>query len=1011
MDTTKKAFAYTPPANGYPEWNNNPETFQLNREMAHATMMPYPERDLAVEGDREASPFRTSLDGEWRFRFAERPEERDVDFYKTDRDMSSWDTIQVPSHWQLQGWDYPHYTNTRYPWEEREDIKPPFAPTVYNPVGQYVRTVDVALVEGERYLLHFEGVESAFYLWINGVLVGYSEDTFTPAEFDVTDVLKNGENRIAVEVYRWCDASWLEDQDFWRMSGIFRSVFLYRRPDVAIRDFFVRSRVDSAKATLTVNVSLANDSGKAVSDMHLSGELLDDHGRTVADAHTAPGEIGDYSDETLTFTLQEPKLWSAEEPNLYTLVLKSELHGREVYVSAKTGIRTFGMEDGLMKINGKRIVFKGVNRHEFSPETGRAAITKDEMREDILKMKQHNINAVRTSHYPNHPYLYELCDEYGLYVIDEVNLETHGTWVYGQEGLQETVPGDKPEWTANLLDRCASMFERDKNHPSIVMWSLGNESFGGTNFLEMHRFFKERDETRLVHYEGVFHYRETDEASDVESTMYIPPHKVEEYALDAEKNGGAKPYILCEYAHVMGNSLGNFYQYTDLFQKYDILQGGFIWDWRDQALWKEENGTRFLAYGGDFGESPHDGNFSGNGLITADGKLTPQIKEVKHCYQYIDFDWENGTLSVTNNYLFRDLGFLEGRFELRCDGELTATGSFPLLAAPGERETIPLPVSEKSASGTAVLTVSAVLAADEAWAEEGFEAASAEWTLSEASIPEKADPVTPYADEKQVVLKAGGTEAVVSKASGLLISLTVNGIEQLMEPLKPTFWRAMTDNDRGCKLPERTAVWQNPQVQHVKVTVDEVAVSAVLELDNGSRVTLCYELGTEGGLDVSMTLQPGAGLPELPAVGLELQMSAADSFSWFGLGPHETYRDRKLSGRTGIWQAAPEDRLAPYLKPQECGNIADLKQLKVGSLDIQALTSSEGSVLPWSPAELEAATHVHKLPESDKTVIRLLAGQMGVGGDDSWGQETHGEFKLFADRDYHAAWRLRTVQN
>ena len=529
-------FNYTPPSNGYPEWNNNPEIFQLNRNDAHATLMPYLTVEEALEGERTSSAFYHSLNGNWKFAFAENPDKRIPNFYESNFDCSLWETIKVPAHWQLQGYDYPQYTNVRYPWEGNEDIQPPFAPTKYNPVGQYVQMVKVPESwKGTPIYISFQGVESAFYVWLNGHFVGYSEDTFTPAEFDLTPYLIDGENKLAVEVYRWSDASWLEDQDFWRMSGIFRDVYLYSTPNVHINDFFVITELDDKykHANLKIQANISNYYQEKVNNLTFQATLYDNDKQEVLEKPIEYAldinNIGSINISTTTL-VENPLKWSAEHPNLYTLVISLiDENGTIIETeSSKIGFRTFELKDGLMKINGKRIVFKGVNRHEFAADKGRA-VDYEDMVHDIKLMKQHNINAVRTSHYPNHPLWYELCDEYGLYVIDETNLETHGSWGYGQNGEGDAIPGSKPEWTENVLDRCNSMFQRDKNHPSVIIWSLGNESFGGENFIKMHDYLREKDPTRIVHYEGIFHFRESEAASDIESTMYISPDGVEKY--------------------------------------------------------------------------------------------------------------------------------------------------------------------------------------------------------------------------------------------------------------------------------------------------------------------------------------------------------------------------------------------------------------------------------------------------------------------------------------------------
>ncbi|GGM38530.1 beta-galactosidase [Paraliobacillus quinghaiensis] len=1030
MAKNLKKFTYTPPVNGYPEWNNNPDIFALNRRSAHATLMSYPNVDMALKGDRTSSPFYQSLNGEWQFNWVSEPTQRVKNFYKTDYDHDGWNVITVPSHWQLQGYDYPQYTNTTYPWVEKEDIKPPFAPTNYNPVGQYVRKFDVNQdwIDCPVYL-NFQGVESAFYVWVNGDFVGYSEDTFTPAEFDLTPYVVEGENKLAVEVYRWSDASWLEDQDFWRLSGIFRDVYLYATPKQHISDFFVKPVLDDdyLDAELTVDVKV-HDYFQTGDLIELKAMLYDQEEKAVLNKPMSA--MVDFSgkevmDVGIMTNLSNPLKWSAEDPNLYTLVLSLENQNGEVIetASCRVGFRRFELKDGLMQINGKRIVFKGTNRHEFASDKGRA-ITREDMVHDIKLMKQHNINAVRTSHYPNNPVWYELCDEYGLYVIDETNLETHGTWEYGQDGLKETVPGSRPEWTNNVLDRCNSMFQRDKNHPSIVIWSLGNESFGGDNFLKMHDFFVKNDPSRLVHYEGVFHYRESERASDMESTMYISPEGVERYAKMATE--GTKPYILCEYSHAMGNSLGNFYKYTELFDQYPILQGGFIWDWKDQSLLTEtSDGTPYLAYGGDFGESPHDGNFAGNGLIFGDGQVSPKLYEVKRCYQNIKFRSVNlakGEIEITNNYLFTNLSNYQLNWSVTRNGEVVESGKTNVALAPGDTKTMRLDYTLPMADNQEdeyIVTVSFSEKLDQLWCKAGHEIA-----FNQFILPTKAPKLREKTTDTgaiSVEVKANRLEVFgdgftvgFDKDSGRLSSYQIDGIELVKEALTPNFWRAMTDNDRGNGLDMRSRVWREANDARELIQFDyqvlsdsiEVTTLFLYETLNHSQVKLKFVISSTGEVTVDYVLIPGEDLPEIPEIGLMLTMPKSfDRLSWYGKGPHESYWDKQRSAKIARYEGYVRDQYVPYLKPQECGNkvgvrTADLVNVDGVGLTIKGLPTVELNALPYTPKELEAAGHGYALPETDHTVLRINHAQMGVGGDDSWGQRTHKDFTLFANRIY-----------
>ncbi|ANE48192.1 beta-galactosidase [Paenibacillus swuensis] len=1035
--TKKPKFVYTPPANGYPEWNNNPEIFQLNRMEAHANLKTYDSLEEALKGGYKTSSSYLSLNGTWKFAWSENPAQRPQDFYRNDFSHDGWDEIPVPAHWQLQGYDYPQYTNVRYPWEVREPIQPPFAPVNYNPVGSYVRTFTVpAEWKDQPVSISFQGVESAFYVWLNGDLVGYSEDTFTPAEFDLTPYLVDGENKLAVEVYRWCDASWLEDQDFWRMSGIFRDVYLYSAPSRQLTDFFVHTNLDEQlkDAVLEVEASVEDVFGlQGIEGLSVHAHLYhSDKAVTSFELNTDGNSEGSFN-RTGSVTISNPLKWSAEQPNLYTLVLelKDETGKAIQYISSSVGFRKFEIADGLMKINGERVLFRGVNRHEFSCDTGRAVSYEDMVR-DVRIMKANNVNSVRTSHYPNHPRWYELCDEYGLYVIDETNLETHGSWSYGSEVLEErTVPGSHPEWTANVLDRANSMFQRDKNHASIVIWSLGNESFGGDNFLKMHDFFHEADPSRVVHYEGVFHWRASDRASDIESHMYTVPSRVEEYA----KNNPKKPFILCEYSHAMGNSNGGLHKYWELFEKYPVLQGGFIWDWIDQAIRsRTEDGTEYMAYGGDFGETPHDGNFCGNGLLFADGTVTSKLAEVKKCYQTLKFtvkDAAAGQYEIKNGNLFTDLSSYDYKWQLLASGVPSAEGTFTVDGAPGETVTVELTDAVAAAAllvgEEAVLTLSAVTKEASAWAAAGHELAWEQFVLpaatSAVTMSERGS-----ASELNVLPFEGGIEVSGGRftlrfdvATGGLASYKMDGQELLKSAVAPNFWRAYTDNDRGNKHEERTAIWRTAGSERVlthfqwKHKGGTVEVEAGFNLAGGSSCTVVYAVNGEGEVRITQQLAPGNGLPEIPEVGMTFNMDGAfDALTWYGRGPHENYWDRQTSAKLGKFEGKVAEQFVPYLRPQECGNKTGVRYATVLNdagygLEVRGLPEVEFNALPWNFDELEANDHPYKLPVSDKTVVRVNYRQMGVGGDDSWQARTHAEYTLYANREYTFSFLLKGV--
>jgi beta-galactosidase len=1032
----RQKYVYVPPKNGYPEWNNNPEIFELNRMKAHSSLMPFDSVEEALGGKREESKHYLSLNGAWKFNFAAVPEERIKNFYEEGYDVSGWPEINVPGHWQLQGYDYPQYTNVRYPWENTEPLQPPFAPVVYNPVGSYAREFEIPETWEDRpVMICFQGVESAFYVWVNGEMVGYSEDSFTPAEFDLTPYLKKGTNRLAVEVYRWSDASWLEDQDFWRLSGIFRDVYLYSVPEAHIYDFSAVTDLDDdyKNAVLKLRATIENYSERDLGMVSVEAELFDQHSKPVLPAPilmTGSLGLGNSLEVKGEAFVKEPLKWSAEQPNLYTLILSlKDSDGKLLETECcKIGFRRFEIKDNLMLINGKRIVFKGVDRHEFSPGKGRA-IGYEEMLTDIKLMKAFNINAVRTSHYPNNILWYELCDEYGIYIIDENNLETHGSWEYKQEGERPgNIPGSKPEWTLAVLDRCNSMLQRDKNHPCILIWSLGNESWGGENFIKMHDFLKEQDPSRIVHYEGIFHARTWDAASDVESTMYAKVEYMEEYALNQPK----KPCIQCEYSHAMGNSCGDLFKYCDLFDKYPVLQGGFIWDWIDQAIWKKTpEGVEYLAYGGDFGEPQHDGNFCGNGIIFADRTVTPKIYEVKKCYQNVGFeavDLTTGRIKLQNKFLFTNLKEYELIWDIMENGTTVLGGTCTLEVAPLSCSEINLgyTLPDVTVNGTEyILSVHLITTRDYPWALQGHEVAYEQFALPVAI--RQAEPEQPAGslvfDEKSDEYRITGKdfEASFHKDRGTLVSYLYKGEEMIKEAPVPNFWRAYTDNDNGNKLQNRCAVWREASAQRrlvwMKATPSDhqvvVETEYTIPAAAGSRCMLSYTVKSDGEIVIREVLLPDRNLPEIPEISMILTLDKSyDYLMWYGKGPHENYWDRATGAKVGIYHGNVSEQMVPYLRPQECGNKTEVRWAAITDrngkgLMIKGLPHVEVNALPYTPFEIEASDHHYKLPVSNSTVVRIAYRQMGVGGDDSWGAKTHPEFTLFANRQYEYSFSIK----
>lgn len=1030
-------FKYTPPSNGYPEWNNNPEIFQINRMKPHASLMPFNTVEEAFHNNAALSKNYISLNGNWRFSFAENPEKRIKDFYETNYNCSDWPMIKVPGHWQLQGYDYPQYTNKNYPWFGKEDIKPPFAPTKYNPVGSYITSFVIPRAWNNRpVFISFQGVESAFYVWVNGEFLGYSEDSFSPSEFDITPYLIEGENKLAVEVYRWCDASWLEDQDFWRLSGIFRDVYLYSTPEAHINDFSVVTDLDDKyeNARLSLKAKVTNYYGKAIGKISLEANLYDNNKCSVLDkAINIAAELDSENIceiEAAAF-VENPLKWSAEKPNLYTLILslKDENNNIIETESCKVGFRSFELKDGLMKLNGERIIFRGVNRHEFNCRTGRS-ISYEDMLYDIKLMKKFNINAVRTSHYPNNTKWYDLCDEYGLYVIDETNLETHGMWELGYFNEEEILPGSHKEWEGAVIDRCNSMFERDKNHPSIIIWSLGNEAYGGENFIKMHDILKAKDPTRLIHYEGLFHHRATEAASDMETQMYTKPSEVEAYALNNPK----KPFILCEYSHAMGNSCGNLFKYRDLFRKYPILQGGFVWDFIDQAiLTTSSEGIPYLAYGGDFNETPNDSNFCGNGLLFADRSLTPKIYEVKKCYESIRIEAVNlieGNFNVTNEFLFTNLNEYKLIWNITKNGTIVDENEIEIDVKPNSSKKLKLgyKLPEAVTNEEYILTISFALKEDNLWGDANHEISFEQFRLPVSKennyFAVNKPPIMIKEIENIATINGQDFKIAFNKKDGELFSYNFKDTELLQSAIVPYFWRAITDNDRGNNLQERCVTWKEASKNRIINSFNAVIVGDRLEVDTvftlmTSPISTCkvsYSIYGDGEIRITEVLVPNEDLPEIPAVGMMLTMDKSfENLSWYGKGPIENYWDRNKGAKVGIYNGKVLDQFVPYLKPQECGNKTDVRYAMLTNnkgigLLIKGEPAVELNVLPYTPEELEQSAHCYQLPQNTRTAVRINYKQMGVGGDDSWGGKTHEEFTLYSNRSYTYSYSIKGIK-
>lgn len=998
-------------------WLENPEVFAVNRIKAHSSHSFY-EKEEWTEGT--PMPLKQSLNGTWKFAYAKAPALRQTDFYRMDVDCSGFDEIEVPGHIQMQGYDRCQYINTMYPWDGQEELRPPHISWEYNPVGSYVKEFSLKEnLKGKRVFLSFQGVETAFYVWMNGNFVGYSEDSFTPSEFEVTEYLSEGCNKLAVEVYKRSSASWLEDQDFWRFSGIFREVYLYAVPEVHIQDFFVKGNLDDTYANGVFSLEWETLGDAKAYQLEIA--LLDDKENCVytevqrADKGRIPCR-----------KIPDVHPWSAELPYLYTLKLLVRDKKGEVVEAVREpmGFRRFEMKDGIMCINGKRIVFRGVNRHEFGCRKGRA-IGEEEMEWDIRCMKQNNINAVRTSHYPNQNLWYRLCDRYGLYVIDETNLESHGSWQ--KLGVCEpswNVPGSLPQWKAAVLDRAESMFERDKNHPCVVIWSCGNESYAGDDIQAMTDYFHEKDDTRLVHYEGGFWNRAYGEITDMETRMYAKPAEIDAYL----RQNPAKPYISCEYMHAMGNSCGGMKLYTDLEDKYEKYQGGFIWDFIDQAVYHlNDRGQEVLAYGGDFDDRATDYEFCTDGIVYADRRVSPKMQEVKQLYAPIELRPDRHGVTIRNKNNFISTDAYDFSYALLCDGEKVKEGSFRKVLEPLAETYVALPTGDEAVSGEYVLRVSAHLQRDAAWAGAGHEISFGEYVYRKEKEYRKEAPETEFTivhGDVNIGVRGKDFSAMFSKAEGGIASLCYRGVEYITRKPEITYWRAMTDNDRGCKLGFSCAQWMNAgkfqRLKDVQVTEGEnsVMVCFFYEIPGAPKAScsVSYQAEADRSIIVRACYEGAEGLPDLPAFGMEWKLKKQyDRFRYYGYGPDENYIDRMEGAKLGIFESTAEQNLSGYLVPQECGNRVGLRWMEImdsagTGLRFEACGQPfEASVLPYSTMELETAAHLDELGETHHTFVRILAKQMGIGGDDSWGAPVHEQYRISSNENLEVVFRIRPL--
>jgi len=1006
------------------DWENEQVT-GINKMPARATSWSYASPSDALTSDRAQSRM-LSLNGRWKFHFEADSKNRPKDFYRNDALYKEWDDIDVPSCWEMKGYGTPIYTNSTYPFTNN----PPFIDRE-NPVGSYVKKFRLPEEwSNDRIILHFGGISSAGYVWLNGQLVGYSQDSRLPAEFDVTSLVRKGENTLAVQVFRWSDGSYLEDQDHWRMSGIHREVLVLAQPKVSINDFFVRTKFDEdlENALLQVRPEI------------LAPRDADTRGWTIETQLYRPDrqpefkepvslEVNRVRDENypqrdhvyfgmIEKQVTSPAKWSAENPVLYTLVLTLKNEKGEVVEarSCQVGFRSVSTEGGVFRVNGKAVKLYGVNRHEHSPEGGKT-LTREEMLKDVLLMKEHNLNAVRTCHYPDDPYFYELCDQYGLYVLDEADIETHGGGGYLT---------NQPQWHAAFADRIIRMVERDKNHASVVIWSLGNESGTGPNHAGPAGWIHDFDPTRPVHYEGA--------QGDPDNPAYKRPgskeyHEIKDYAnptdpsfvdmlsrmyptVDELEAMAVSPYIkrpivMCEYDHSMGNSTGNLKEYWDVIRSHKNLMGGFIWDWIDQGLLKtDENGVKYWAYGGDYGDTPNDGNFCINGIINPDRTVKPAMAECKYVFQPVEWkagDLENNLVYLKNRSFFTSLDEYEIDWSVSRYGKVVETGVLdPVNLQPGESKLVSVPFKKTAGDAEYWLRLSAHLKKDTNWAKAGFEVAEEQFLIPgskpvQLANPSTRKPVQTLVDnENELVLGDKDFNVIFDKKSGYLKSYEVNGTELISSELKPNFWRPGTDNDRGgWRVDSRLSDWEEiasgMTLNDFKINQaeGETTVSTVLG-NRGVQLKLTYKVTSDARVKVNYAVTIPDQLSEPLRVGMTATASKSlSNMSFYGKGPEENYSDRNHGVETGVYSGKVKDFIFQYILPQENGNHTGVRWLSLSNdqgrgLLIVGDQPLSASVWPYTAEMIQQAKHTNELKDADAFTLNIDLVQAGVGGTDSW---------------------------
>jgi len=1020
-----------------PDWEN-PRVIGINKEPAHNIFIPYENipSALADSGWTVHSPYYKSLNGTWKFQWSQNPDSRPKKFYKKRYKDRKWADIHVPSDWQMEGYGTPIYSNVRYPFEpDYRKLHPPLIPHDNNPVGSYRRTFTVpGDWNGRQIFIHFGGVKSAFYIWVNGEKVGYSEGSMTPAEYNITPYLDKGKNELAVEVYRWSDGSYLEDQDMWRFSGIYRSVYLYSTPGEYLQNFTVDAGLDDRyeNGTLNITARIRNNTDEHVSPARIEAYLYDQKGIRVGAGPVLTGKTvtdlpaGTEGIAHLKGSVDHPKQWSAEHPHLYTVIMVLKDDQGKILETARTttGFREIEIRDKMLLVNGSPVELRGFNIHDHDPYKGRA-MDRKWMEKDVRLMKENNVNAVRLSHYPHDPRYYDLFDKYGIYVMDEANMETHELSIGRQ-----LLPGSDPMWTAACMDRMRSMVQRDKNHPSVIMWSLGNEAGHGDNFAQMASYARTVDPTRPIH------YQQMNSIADFYTGGYWYPSELE--ALAKDKNID-KPIFMNEYAHSMGNSTGQMKEYWNIINRHKNLVGGFIWDWVDQGLYKSDKmGKKFWAYGGDYGDHPNDSNFNINGVIFPDRKPQPALAEVKKAQQFIhfnDLNLSNGSVEIQNDYSHTNLNDFNINWKVTEDGRTIQSGTLDSLEAkPHSSVRVKFPIKEPEIKPGREywLDINATLKHDRLWASKGFSVAKGQFKLPWASPAAPVlkisamNPLELNQSSQKIMIGGENFSMLFNKQTGTLDAYEYDNHSLIDSPLKPNFWRAKTDNDRagwGSVLDSWKNAGNDREVDQVNVSQPnsqtiKIVVNGTLPIGKSTYQT-SYTVYGNGLIHVDEQVNlAGEVPPAIPKVGMQLRIPRQyRTISWYGRGPQENYWDRKSGAEVGTYIGKLDTLWTDYVRPQENGNRCDVRWAAFLDYEGNGLMAIgepklSFSAWPYSLQDLEKAQHIDELKRRNYITLNLDYKQQGVGGTNTWSKKARAlpKYQLTTDRNYDYQFYLRPVE-